>query len=70
MKEVNWKVKISGNKIMSIEHTVGLPAGEIETHLQIIGVLENLKQKHLEKLNTLFEETRKGNPKGYKSEDV
>jgi hypothetical protein len=29
----------------------------------IIGLLENLKQKHLDKLNTLFEKTVKGSPK-------
>ena len=45
-----------------MENVTGLPQDEIESHLIIIGVLENLKQKHLEKMNTLFQKTVKGGP--------
>ena len=62
MKTVQWKVVLTDeNKIASIEHATCLPQDKIESHLIIIGLLENLKQKHLEHLTTLFEKTvRKG----------
>jgi hypothetical protein len=65
MRTIQWKVMISDeNKIASIENAIGFPQDQVESHLTIIGLLENLKQKHLDKLNTLFEKTvRKGDKK-------
>jgi len=58
MKAIQWKVAISDDdKIASLETATGLPQNKVESHLLIIGILENLKQKHLDKLNTLFEKT-------------
>jgi hypothetical protein len=58
MKEINWKVVIGdNNKIASIEHAVGIKTNDVEDELLIIGILENLKQKHLDKLKTLYERT-------------
>jgi len=57
MKTIEWKIVISDNKIASIENAIGFPKENIESHLEIIGLLENLKQKHLDKLKTLFEKT-------------
>jgi hypothetical protein len=60
MKEINWKVIIGdNNKIASVEHAKGIQTNDVENELLIIGILENLKQKHLQKLNTLFEKTVK-----------
>lgn len=49
------------NRIATVENVIGLPSDTIESHLLIIGLLENLKQKHLNKLNTQFEQTVKKN---------
>ena len=58
MRMIQWKIVLNEeNKIASLENAVGLPQDKVESHLLIIGLLENLKQKHLEKLNTLFEKT-------------
>ena len=60
MKSITWKVVLTDdNRIVTFEEAISLPQDAIETHLTIIGVLENLKQKHLNKLNTLFERTVK-----------
>ena len=60
MKSITWKVVLTNdNQIVTFEEAISLPQDSIETHLTIIGVLENLKQKHLNKLNTLFERTVK-----------
>jgi len=61
-KTIQWKVVLSdNNKIVSMESASGLPQEDIESHLVIIGLLENLKQRHLEKLNTLYEKSFKEN---------
>jgi len=61
-KTIQWKVVLSdNNKIASIESASGLPQDDVESHLVIIGLLENLKQRHLEKLNTLYEKSFKEN---------
>jgi hypothetical protein len=58
MRTINIKVVLTNdNQIASIENSIGLPNDQIETHLILIGVYENLKQKHLDKLNTKFEKT-------------
>ena len=56
MKVIEWKIVLNDNKIASIEKVTGLPKDNIESHLEIIGLLENLKQQHLEKLKVLFEQ--------------
>jgi len=62
MKNITWKVVLDdNNRIVSLENAINFPQESVESHLLIIGILENLKQKHLEKLNTQFEKTvRKG----------
>jgi hypothetical protein len=63
-RTITWKVVLTEkNQIASLENATGLPIGDVESQLIIIGLLENLKQKHLEKLNTLFEKTVKGSGK-------
>lgn len=60
MRTITLKIVLSDdNKIASLENAIGFPTDKIESHLLIIGLLENLKQKHLDKLNTLFEKTVK-----------
>lgn len=55
-RQIEWKVVLMDNgKIASLEHANGLPEASVEAQLIIIGILENLKKKHLDKLNTLFE---------------
>ena len=45
------------NRIASLENAINFPQDSVESHLLIIGLLENIKNKHLEKLNTQFEKT-------------
>ena len=60
MKSITWNIVITeNNQIAMLENAVGLPQDKVESQLTIIGLLENLKQKHLDKLNTLFEKTVK-----------
>jgi hypothetical protein len=60
MKTIQWKIILTDdNRIASLENATNLPQEQVESHLTIIGILENLKQKHLDKLNTLFEKTVK-----------
>jgi hypothetical protein len=42
-----------------MEQASGFPQDEIESHLTIIGMLENLKDKHQQKLKTLYNKTVK-----------
>jgi len=58
MKNITWKVVLDdNNRIVSLENAINFPQESVESHLLIIGILENLKQKHQEKLNTQFEKT-------------
>ena len=60
MKAIEWKVILNeDNQIASLETATGFPQDTMESHLTIIGILENLKQKHLDKMNTLFEKSVK-----------
>jgi len=59
MRTIEWKIVLADNKIATVENAMGFPQDQIESHITIIGLLENLKQKHLDKLNTLFEKTIK-----------
>ena len=62
MKTITWKVVLDdNNQIASLENAINFPQDSVESHLLIIGLLENLKQKHLEKLNTKFEKTVRQN---------
>lgn len=61
MKTIQWKVALIDGKLATMEEATGLPQAEIESHLTIIGILENLKQKHLDKLKTLYDKTVKTN---------
>ena len=62
MKTITWKVVLDdNNQIASLENAVNFPQESVESHLLIIGLLENLKQKHLDKLNTKFEKTVRKN---------
>lgn len=57
---IEWKLVLNDkNQIATLENAVGFPSDQIESHLTIIGLLENLKQKHLDKMKTLFEKTVK-----------
>ena len=62
MRTIQWKVILTDdNRIASMETATNFPQDSVESHLTIIGLLENLKQKHLDKLKTQFEKTvRKG----------
>ena len=60
MKTIEWKVVLTDdNKIASLEHGTNLPVDSVESQLTIIGILENLKQKHLGKLQSQFSKTVK-----------
>ena len=59
MKQISWIVKIDGMNLAIAENGINLPPELAESHLAIIGVLENLKQMHLAKLQSLFNQTVK-----------
>ena len=61
MRSIEWKVVIKDGQIASLEHAVGLSNTSVEDNLLIIGILENLKRKHQNNLETQFDKTiRKG----------
>jgi hypothetical protein len=58
MKTIQWNVSItSETQMATLETAKGLPQNEVESHLLIIGILENTKQKHLDMLKTLYSKT-------------
>ena len=60
MRKITWTVCLMDDgRIASLENAVNLPQDSIENNLLIIGILENLKAKHQEKLKTLFSKTVK-----------
>jgi len=60
MRTVEWKVVLTDkNQIASLENAIGFPQDQVESHLTLIGLLENLKQRHMEKLKTLYGKTIK-----------
>jgi len=59
MKTITWQVAFKDDKIIQMEKTNELPSDKIESHLEIIGVLEKLIQKHLEKIEKLYEQSKK-----------
>jgi len=55
MKTISWKIAITeDNRLATMEQATGFPNDKIETHLEIIGILENLKEHHQAKMRTMF----------------
>jgi hypothetical protein len=55
MKNIQWRVALTDdNKIASLEDAIGFDLTKVESHLIIIGLLENLKSKHQEELKSLY----------------
>ena len=55
MKTISWKIAITeDNRLATMEQATGFPNDKIETHLVIIGILENLKEHHQAKMRTMF----------------
>lgn len=60
MKQIEWKVALDEDmKLVIAEHAIGFPQDKLESHLTIIGILEDLKQKHMDLIKTFAQETRK-----------
>ena len=60
MKEVNIRICVNGEKQAIIEKVEGFEGlVGLEREYMIIGMLDNLKNHHLNKIKTLLEETRK-----------
>jgi len=58
MKTIKWKIAIGKNdKIITLEELTELSNNNLEDQLVIIGILEHLKQKHLDKIKTFYEKT-------------
>lgn len=71
MKKIEWKVVIIDGKVASLETAKGFSLDQIESHFEIIGILENLKLKHTERLKTLFSQTiKKDNNNGDEKNEV
>ncbi|MCK9369983.1 hypothetical protein M0R04_08775 [Candidatus Dojkabacteria bacterium] len=60
MKEVILKIRYEGNKILSMVEAQGLK-DDISGKLELIGVLDNMKQIELDKLKTRFYASSNGN---------
>ena len=57
-KSMKWTIAITDdNRIATIEEFNGLTSESVEDELLVIGVLDNLKQKHLNKLNSHYSKT-------------
>jgi len=56
MKKISWEVAIDNerNKVGTIETVKGFDKNSLEDNYTIIGILDNLKQLHLDKLKTLL----------------
>jgi len=54
MKEIKIQTRIIEDKIATVIKTSGYDEGKISDILEIIGIIENLKQTHLHKLK-IFE---------------
>jgi hypothetical protein len=59
-QKIEWQIVVENGQIGTMERVLGLPQDSASTHLFIIGILENMKQQHLNKLNTLLEINNKG----------
>lgn len=60
MRKIQWQIAISDDeKLVSLENANGFPKDSLESQLLIIGILENLKQKHLDIIKTLYQKTFK-----------
>ncbi len=53
MKQLKIMIKIEDGKIASIINKEGYP-DNVSSLLELVGVFENLKQQHLNKLNLLL----------------
>lgn len=59
MKKVTWEVAINDDDgIASMEQISGFGNLNIETHLMLIGILDNLKIDHQNKLDAIFNRTK------------
>lgn len=54
MKSIQWKIVLDNNKLAIMEEGKGFSQLSLESHLTIIGLLENLKSIHQEKIKTLL----------------
>jgi len=61
MKQISWIVKVSDNGIAIVEHAEGFPDESVSSHLEIIGIIEDIKRNHLNRLNPFYNKTRKAN---------
>lgn len=61
MKTIKWNIGLSDidNKLISVEELTELSNDNLEHQLLIIGILENIKQRHLDKIKSLYEKTVK-----------
>lgn len=60
MKTIKYIIKISEeNKLAIIEELEGLTNSSLNDQFIIIGILDHLKEKHLKKINSLYEKTIK-----------
>lgn len=58
MKKIEWKVALDEKGgIAVIEAVEGMSLDKLESHLIIIGILEDIKQKHLNKIETKVDKT-------------
>jgi len=54
MKQIEIKIKLNEDKIVTLIRTNGFDNGSISTQMEVIGILEHLKNKEMEKLQTLL----------------
>jgi len=59
-KQIQFTLMLNDkNQLAILEHAEGLSNADIQDQLMIIGMLEDVKHKHLEMLNTLFQKAFK-----------
>ena len=63
MKDITIKVKVDDNKILTGVHCIGLDLSVLDDRLTLIGILENVKQVELSKINTYKSASFNNKPK-------
>ena len=61
IKKIEWQVILKDGKIAIVEKATGFSNSSAEDNLAIIGILEDIKKHHLDKINNLFNKTVGGN---------
>lgn len=58
MRRITLDIALTDDKVATAVTLKGFKHYEMQDHLLIVGILENLKADHLSRIRTLFEQTQ------------